>query len=508
MCGLLFQVDARGIQTRSGFLIGLRKMRWRGPDAEGLTEEDGGRVRLGHCRLSIIDPTARSNQPMASACGQFVIIFNGEIYNHLEIRRALSLQCRTTSDTETIIEGFAKRGREIFALLDGMFALVIYDRVNKSWISARDAFGIKPLFIHQDGPNTVIASESAVIAAMVSAPICRDSIDEWRLIRRPIPGASYFQGVREVPPGVSLDSRGWTVSHWEWPPEPTEFSQVVFEQLVTKSVRAHELSDVTNVALLSGGLDSAVITALSKASRCYSVGLNINNEFEGARETAQQLNQELVEVELTVDELVESWKELAVLRGEPLSVPNEGLIFRVSTAMQPEEKVVLTGEGADELLFGYDRIFRWSTHQIQLDITKFLRRYGYSETAPTPRLVQFLAELAPGKRPVEFVEDFFYRVHLPGLLRRMDFASMAASKEARVPFVDKSLISYMYRQPVSIKMTEDVAKLPLRRLAQRMCLKGALGRRKIGFSAHIAPNESQFLGYQRFQAVVLEALKW
>lgn len=445
---------------------------------------------------------------MTSSCGRFAMVFNGEIYNHLEIRRALDLECKTMSDTETVLEGFAKLGRSVFCLLDGMFALVIYDRVRKTWIAARDAFGIKPLFFHQSETTTVIASEAAVIASMVGVAPCAEAIQEWRLIRRPVPGLSYFNQINEVPPGVSMNTRGRIDRHWEWRGQPVEFRQEVFEELLAESVRSHQLSDVTNVALLSGGLDSAVITGLSDVSRCYTVGLTTNNEFKGARESASRLNKELVEVALTSEELIETWKRLTILRGEPLSLPNEGLIFCVCEAMQPNEKVVLTGEGADELLFGYDRIFSWAHAQKDLDLDDFLTRYGYSDTAPTPRLMEFLSQLASDKSPVEFVEDFFYQVHLPGLLRRMDFASMAASKEARVPFVAKSLISYMYRQPVMMKLADGSSKIPLRRLAERMSLQGTLRRKKIGFSANVNPNDDQLLSYQRFQASVLEALRW
>lgn len=506
MCGLLFHITSNEPLPECRFLAHLLKMQWRGPDAQAIHSENQGHVRFGHCRLSIIDPTPRSNQPMLSHDGRFIIVFNGEIYNHLALRESLSLTCSTGSDTETILEGFTKLGDRIFELLNGMFSLVIYDKITGKWVAARDAFGIKPLYIHTDARQTIIASEAAIIADMINAPLSEESLSEWRLIRRPLPGHSFFHGIDEIEPGTSLNSDGYVKRHWQWIASDEPFAQTRFEQLLGNSVKEHELSDVGNVALLSGGLDSAIITALSKVSHCYTVGLPTNNEFEGAAETASHLGKHLTKVKINNEDLSDTWRSLTRLRGEPLGLPNEGLIYRVCTSMQPHEKVVLTGEGADELLFGYDNLFRWSSQKKQIDTATFIRLYGYSDTSITERLLDYIENLKANRQPVEFMEDFFYQLHLPGLLRRMDFASMAASKEARVPFVNKSLIQYMYRRPSALRIDNTYSKIPLRALAEKLGLAGALGRKKIGFSAQTDTAASRTQDYAKFQQIVLEAL--
>ena len=511
MCGFLFVDQAGGSRiTSAHFEAALNRQRWRGPDAQNTMLIDDGRFLLGHNRLSIIDPIARSDQPMVSRDGRYIIAYNGEIYNHLAIRRQLGIAFQTTSDTETLLEGYALIGEKIFELLDGMFSLVILDRQTGRWIAARDALGIKPLFIGRGADGaTVLGSEAAVVALLVEAKPCPLAIEEWRLIRRPLPGASFFQGVGEILPGTVRRHDNTVASFWTPTPSDQPYEQEIFESLMRETVSQHELSDVQNVALLSGGLDSAVITALSSVSRTYCVGLTGNNEFNGAAETAATLGRELLTVTITPEALRDSWRELARLRGEPLGLPNEGLIYAVSKAMQPMEKVVLTGEGADELLFGYDGIYRWAVSTPWQGVETFLSRYGYSETPrPTDRLLQYIETLREGRHHIEFVEDYFYRVHLPGLLRRMDFASMAASKEARVPFVSKQLINYMYRRPSEIKINSTESKLPLRALAAKLGLTGALNRKKIGFSAQIEKNNSRFVEYAEFQKIVLEALKW
>ncbi len=508
MCGFIFSVYSDRSQ-KENLVSGLRRMSWRGPDAESHYELNEGSVFLGHRRLAVIDPQHRSDQPMRSRCGRYHIVFNGEIYNHLEIRRDLGLSCETLSDTETILEGYALLGEQIIPKLDGMFAFVIYDRQQNRWICARDGFGIKPLYIYRFNDAAILCSEAAVIAEIVGARPDADSVEEWKIVRRPVPGFSFFKNIREVLPGTIERSDGSSSRFYSLKPSVEVFSQEKFEQLLRESVVAHELSDVSNVGLLSGGLDSGVITALSKVDKCYTVGLDENNEFLGAEETATVVSKNLVKVVITENQLLENWRYLTRLRGEPLSVPNEGLIFQVCKAMQDNEKVMLTGEGADELLFGYDGIFRWAVSSEWCGVDDFLARYGYSLTPrPTQRLLDYIENLREGKSLIEFTEDFFYDFHLPGLLRRMDFASMAASKEARVPFVSKALVEYMYRRPHQIKIDGVESKIPLRRFAKQLGLQEALDRKKIGFSAQMDSSKSRQDDYLYFQEVIMEALEW
>lgn len=511
MCGFIFAEQVYGNRMpKERFESALNRQKWRGPDAQHILSIDNGRFLIGHNRLSIIDPDSRSDQPMISHDGRFAIVFNGEIYNHLEVRHKLGIEFRTKSDTETLLEGYSLIGEDIFKLIDGMFSLVIIDCLSGQWIAARDPLGIKPLFLgHDPSGMTVIGSEASVVASLIDASPCPIAIEEWRLIRRPVPGASFFQGVSEVLPGTVRRNNGSTKVFWELTASDQPYEQEVFESLLRATIHRHELSDVKNVSLLSGGLDSAVITALSSVTRAYCIGLPGNNEFQGAKETAALLGRELVNVTITPDELKNNWRELTVMRGEPLGLPNEGLIYGVCKQMQPMEKVVLTGEGADELLFGYDGIYRWASSTPWQGAQEFLARYGYANPVRlTERLSTYIENLKSSKESIEFVEDFFYLVHLPGLLRRMDFSSMAASKEARVPFVSKNLVDYMYRRPHEIKINKSESKLPLRQLASKLNLHGALARKKIGFSAQIESSKTRFIEYSEFQNIVLESLKW
>ena len=511
MCGLLYldQLPGADALGRDTVRAALQRQHWRGPDATGHVVLADGRFHLGHNRLAIVDPAPHADQPLASSDGRYLIVFNGEIYNHRELREQYRLTTRTRADTEVIVAGYAAHGEAFLRELEGMFAFVIHDTVANTWVAARDALGIKPLFIHRGARRTILASEAATIAALTGASPDAQSLAEWRLIRRPVPGRSFFVGIDEVLPGQVLHSDGRTSRVWQLAQRNDRFDDDAFGKLLQRIVHEHERSDVSNVALLSGGIDSAVIMALSDVRKAYTVGLDTSNEFADAADTATALGRELETVGLRASDLTGTWRTLTRLRGEPLAVPNEGLIYAACAAMGPNEKVVLTGEGADELLFGYDRLYRWALDQPHLDPAAFLARYGYSDTeAPTPRLLSLLGELAEGQRAIDAVEDFFFTVHLPGLLRRMDFASMAASKEARVPFADRRLVDYCYRAPSASRLDAQHAKLPLRALLDRIGLTGPLNRSKIGFAANPSGAASRSDEYRAFQNIILEELAW
>lgn len=509
MCGFIFQKNLSEIIDHNQFNFFLNGMSWRGIDSQNSCLLKNNTVGLGHCRLAILDLSEQANQPMISKDNRYYILLNGEIYNHLEIRKKHDLICDTNSDTETVLAAYIKLGNDVFSILDGMFAIVIYDTLTSRWVAARDAFGIKPLYMHKSANSLIVASEASTISKMINAKPSPTSLAEWEIIRRPIPGYSFFEDIYEVLPGSIIDSDGYVYTHWSWERQQENFEQEVFEQLLIKSISDHELSDVQNVSLLSGGLDSALILACSNIQKCYTVGLVDNNEFEGALDTSNVLNRDLTQVTIDKQTLQETWKFLTRLKGEPLSLPNEALIFKACKAMLPTEKVILTGEGADELLFGYDNIFRWIKGETKIIPEMFLQRYGYSQNCnKSDRLIDFIHDLSSLKKPIDFLEDFFYQVHLPGLLRRMDFASMAASKEARVPFVSKGLISYMYRQPYNIKINKTESKIPIRKLAEKFNLQGALNRKKIGFSAQLNRASSRYSDYQNFRNIILGELLW
>lgn len=507
MCGILFSTN--GDFSLKKFENALNLQKWRGPDnfsVHAVSEN----IFMGHVRLAIVDTNFDANQPMLSNCGQYKIIFNGEIYNHINLRNKYELNCKKKSDTETLLEGFIKIGVNFIDELDGMFSFVIVHIKSGQWWAARDRFGIKPLYQYKNRNQVIISSEPISIRHLANTSLRPDAWSEWELFRRNLPGSTFFNEINEILPGSIIQS-GSKIAQLTIP--STNINSDIHDeelfQLIQESVTSHQLSDVKNVALLSGGLDSSIIVALSNVQTVYSVGLNHNNEFSEATETAKKLNRNIKNIIVTDQELEEAWKYLITLKGEPINVPNEGLIYLACKNMDSSEKVVLTGEGADEIFFGYDRIYRWALSQKKLDLDLFLKMYCYSKNVKmTDLMSEYFFTISEKKQTIEFVEDFFVEFHLPGLLRRMDFASMAASKEARVPFVNKKLFEVMYKSEYSKKINSIHSKIQLRKVANKLKLYGPLMRKKIGFSSSKIDNNNRYQEYENFSKFNREVLGW
>lgn len=512
MCGILFIDQKKNSFSIEQFQKALFSQSWRGPDNTDFRTYKNNKILFGHNRLSIVDENIRSNQPYEIENGRYSIIFNGEIYNYLELKKDLNLTTKTSSDTEIILRGYIKLGKKILDYLDGMFSFIIYDNLINKWFAARDHFGIKPLYFFKNKHLTVIGSESGVIAKLLSLSSDMESIQDWRVFRRPAPGYTFFKNLKEFLPGHYLSSDDSSLRSY-WSIRDLKFSkfyQEEFEDTLKKSIYSHQIGDMAPVSLLSGGLDSSIITSYAnRVNTSYSVGLYRNNEFKSAEKISKKIGKQLVKIKVTKEELISSWKKLTDIRQEPLSVPNEGLIYLVCKKMKKKEKVVLTGEGADELLFGYDRIYRWATITKKLNVNKFLEFYSYSDKYyPSSRMIEYIIKTSENKNVIQFIEDFFIDFHLTGLLRRMDFASMAASKESRVPFVSKKIIKLLYRQPSNIKIDTEYSKKPLRKIIKNIELDFILSRKKIGFSSSLSNKINRFEEYENFQKIVLGELNW
>jgi asparagine synthase (glutamine-hydrolysing) len=510
MCGILFVDQKKEFVSKSNFVKILKSQSWRGPDNTAFKSLNNNKIFLGHNRLTILDKNSRSNQPMESDDGRYLLIFNGEIYNYKKIIKKYKLKLRTTSDTEVVLKGFIHKGKNILNDLDGMFSFVIYDKKKSEWFCARDRFGIKPLFLYYDKNKTVIGSEPGSIAKLLGLKIDHTSILEWKLFRTPTPNYTFFKNLIHFPKSCFRTNKtNRNIPYYRLKKKNNKINFTKIKKLIDDSIYSHQMGDVSCTSLLSGGIDSTIILKnSSKVKRCYSVGLENNNEFIAASKIAKKLNKKISLINVQHKKLLSTWKYLTKLRKEPLSVPNEGLIYLVCKKMNKKNKIVLTGEGADEIFFGYDKIFRWALTQKKLNIRKFIELYGYSNTVkPTIRFMKYIKNLASRKKVIDFVEDFFYDFHLPTLLRRMDFASMAASKEARVPFVSKNVIENLYRKNPTIKINKDYSKIPLRKYIEKINLDFVLKTKKIGFSAEVNSKLGKFYNYSMFQNMVIKVFK-
>lgn len=389
MCGITGFVGASALRS-GGPTETVRLMagtlRHRGPDDFGIWVDPEPPVALGHTRLSIIDLSDQGHQPMQSASGQYVIVFNGEIYNFQALRQSLEragTRFRGCSDTEVLLEAIARWGVEVaLARVNGMFAFALWDRRNRRLTLARDRLGEKPLYYGWMGQTFVFASE---MKALLTHPATRIDIDRGALtlfMRHnyvPTP-YSIFQGVAKLPPGTSLTVRA--DRPWERPEalpywsarsaaedgcrEPLDVSPKGavdrLDTLLRESVAMRLVSDVPLGAFLSGGIDSSTIVALMqaeapRAARTFTIGFHEARYDEAgyARAVARHLGTDHTELYVTPEDALTVIPSLPTVYDEPFADSSQIPTILLSRLARREVTVALSGDGGDELFGGYDR---------------------------------------------------------------------------------------------------------------------------------------------------------
>ena len=556
MCGIagILRFNPREVVEEARLKRMRDVLRHRGPDGEGLWIE--GPVGLAHRRLAIVD-VAGGLQPMSGEDDRVWITYNGEIYNHAALRPALEAKghrYQTRSDTETVVHLYEEEADRCVEALQGMFAFAIWDRSEQRLLLARDRLGIKPLYYSVTESELLFASEiKAILAVTPERPALNHAaIPEFLATRYLAGDETFFRGIRKLPPGHVLT---WSPAagpqrrrYWSLP-IGTDDSSAGFEQRAEElrgrleaTVRSHLMSDVPLGLFLSGGLDSSGLAALmapmvSDRIRTFSVGFDdtASNELPFAALAARAIGAQHHEVVLSPGEFFGSLPRLIWHEDEPVAFPSSIALNAVSQLARPHVKVVLTGEGADELFLGYNwyRLTAWNQElgrHYRAWTPPALRRGVRRAVAALPRQLHryasrsFLA-LDPGVRTVCY-ENFSvfsstwrralladrqlveatdpYREQLrcfdeaPGstlermsradlqtylveLLMKQDQMSMAASIESRVPFLDHELVEHVVRTPARFKIRGLTTKAVLREALRDRVPREILERRKLGF---------------------------
>ncbi|MFL2940522.1 MAG: asparagine synthase (glutamine-hydrolyzing) [Marine Group III euryarchaeote CG-Epi4] len=478
MCGILGIFGFNFINAEDS----LHLQNHRGPDNTGIWQKED--VFLGHKRLSIIDLNPRSNQPFKIA--NEVIIFNGEIYNYEELAKEHHLDLTTTSDTEVVLLMYQKYKEKCLAFFNGMFSFVIYNTTTKKYFVARDRLGIKPLYWHHDSYcKDIFSSEVCSIKALISTSIDSFSVRQYEKLRMCVNNDTFFKEIKQFPAAHYMYSGEEPRRYWDidlsFKEEPSDSELFA---LLSSSVSYRAIADVNVGSYLSGGLDSTIITALLKPENSWTVGFEDLNEFKWA-EIASELYQTDHEA-LIVDE-VKFWETMEFMvkkRGEPLSVPNEVLIYLMTKRVKTKNTVVLSGEGADELFFGYDRIFKWANSSNEFDILDFDEKYSYGKHSDL-EVMEYALSKTKGQTRLEKVNYYFLTNHIQGLLRRLDNSTMLCSVEGRVPFLDHRLVDRIAGVSFDWKMGSTF-KSSLKRVFSKIVPKDIIQRKKMGFPVPIS----------------------
>lgn len=387
MCGIcgVFNFDRKQIVSRRDLENMNRQILHRGPDDSGFYLSDN--IGMAMRRLSIID-VARGQQPVTNEDGSSWIVFNGEIYNHSEVREGLEQlghRYQSHCDTETIVHAYEEYGTECVKYLRGMFAFAIWDSRRRSLFLARDRLGIKPLyFLNRDG-QFLFASEIKAILAFpgVRAEFDRSALPEYLAFGYLCGSRTMFSGIHKLLPGqtAEINEAGHVRigEYWELPPRKEgdirsrEFYVQTYREMLEDSVSRHLMSDVPLGMFLSGGLDSSAIAALmSKISKgsieTFAVGYEEESysELPYARTVAQHIGCRHREVRVSRFEFFSSLPKLIWHEDEPLAWPSSVSLYFVAKLASQHVKVVLTGEGSDETLAGYGR-YGWTMLNYRYD---------------------------------------------------------------------------------------------------------------------------------------------
>ncbi len=504
----------------------------RGPDSGGRVVEPG--LALVFRRLAILDPGSASDQPMTDPSGRFTIVFNGEIYNFRRLQEELrqaNVTLRTSGDTEVILQGYALWGERVLDKLEGMFAFVIVDRLKRCVLVARDPFGIKPLYVHRDGAFIAFASEMRPLTRFAGVAPDLRALAELLTFRFAAGRLSNLQNIEKVPAGtlirISLDQGSYSESKFADPlstfePDPsigeTEAREIARDAL-RQSVRDHLQSDVGYALQLSGGIDSSLVAALAAKEaghRVSSFGVSLpglaDDESRWQRAVADRYQLDHHDLPLDDNGFADALPRAITAMEGPTAHFGCVALMLLCEQIRSMTKVVLTGEGADELFGGYMRYRLWRDLRRKGRLARLVPNVAWPYLSRWREIERFkgrdpaiyssvfhdvvaLAKVFPELNPVPGAReetaarfsDFRSRMfavdqtsYLESLLMRQDKMAMAASVEARVPFTHWPMAKVINRIPVAIRVPGNDTKPILKSIAESLLPRDLIYRRKIG----------------------------
>ncbi|HNZ98102.1 asparagine synthase (glutamine-hydrolyzing) [Ruminococcus sp.] len=492
----------------------MDRIRHRGPDAEGKYIDDD--IALGHRRLSIIDISSSGDQPIFNEDNSLVIIFNGEIYNYKDIREKLveAGHCfRTNTDTEVLIHGYEEYGEKLLNMLRGMFSFVIWDKNKKELFGARDFFGIKPMYYANMNGTLMFGSE---IKSFLEHPnftkeLNTTTLENYLTFQYSPTSETFFKNVYKLPPahyfrfkdGKFEAKRYWDVKfNADGKPQLDEWVNMISDTF-HNSVEAHKIADVEVGSFLSSGVDSSYVAAIADVDKTFTVGFGSDekyNEIGWAKNFSAAIGKENTSKVITPEEYWDSLSMIQYHMDEPLADPSAVALYFVCNIASEKLKVVLSGEGADEIFGGYN-VYSDPDGTLYDKLPRPVKR-GIGKIAsklPAKRGVNFFVRkgkdveerfignaymFTPADRkallkitteapdPTEITAHFYKNVkgkddvtkmqyldlHMwmaGDILLKADKMSMANSLELRVPFLDKEVMALAEKIPTKYRVTHD-----------------------------------------------------
>lgn len=537
----------------------------RGPDRQSFYYDEQSGVLLIHARLAIQDLSQAGNQPMTSVCGRYVMIYNGEIYNHLELRK--QLECETTiqwqghSDTETLLMMVTCWGLEkTLSVIVGMFAIALWDKKSKRLELVRDRMGEKPLYYGRQEGVFLFASE---LKALKPHPAFQAEIDSGNIMQFlqfgyiPAP-QSIYRDINKCEPGhqITLDAKGHLIAnqaYWSLSDQINvetiwQESQAInhLEELLVRSITEQQISDVPLGAFLSGGIDSSTIVALmqhygKKQVKTFSIGFEEQgfNEARAASDIASYLDTDHCELYVSAKDAMAVIPQLPMVYDEPFADSSQIPTWLVARLAKESVKVVLSGDGGDELFAGYSRYVHalpiWQKWRYRSPVLKKMAKSVLNFLSPSQwdQLFHYLPGVEirqPGYKIYKLADllnagnfnSFYYSLvtrrgveslglhgerpcqvqipdlrtaltalqymdvtqYLPGdILTKVDRAAMSHSLEVRIPLLDHRIVEFAFGLPDDLKIRAGQGKWLLRQVLRRYLPEEKLFKRsKSGFA--------------------------
>ena len=546
MCGILGSVN----KTFENDTLEL--ISHRGPDDSDIVKlvYQNNNICLGHVRLAIQDLSEAGHQPMYSASKKHIIIFNGEIYNHLELREELKeIEFRGHSDTETIVNYIEKFGIDSIRKFNGIFGLAIFDIEHQKLYLARDRFGVKPLYYYHNDKELIFSSEMKPILKLVpNLKLDIDALNEYLVLRYNPSPKTMVQNIKKVYPGEILE---YSLNQYTLNRVTNINEKLISSIKIDKSkseaywvdavsdalelaVERQMIGDVEVGSFLSGGIDSALITAIaSKYSKhkikTYCIGFNGSakfNEANDAKRSAEILGTQHYDIIANSNEYMKILEKSTYINEEPNGTENTFAQYEVSRLGAKYTKVILAGQGADEIFMGYGKYSAELKREKYLLLIQLAKQFKFLFSSPKyhklQRAIYSLTEQDPLKRfekiytvyqeeerqrllKSRFINQetgvsYFYNL-IPNELNALDKMSildtytslsdellmygdkmtMATSIEMRVPFLDNDLVSLVQKIPHHYKIKNGVHKYILKEVAKKYLPDEIINRPKKGF---------------------------
>ncbi|WP_200410781.1 asparagine synthase (glutamine-hydrolyzing) [Virgibacillus salexigens] len=551
MCGfigMLFDEPMeRSAQEIANFKEQNNIITHRGPDDEGYYFDSY--MSFGFRRLSIIDIES-GTQPLSYHDEQIWMVFNGEIYNYLELRQELvneGYHFETNSDTEVIAALFTKYKEEAFQLLRGMFAILIWDKQNEELYGARDPFGIKPLFYYENDRGMSFASEKKSIALMLEKEeVDQDALQHYLSFQYVPEPMTMSKGIHKVEPGhyfkkipaqPIMFTRYWHASFQPMNRSKQDWIEQI-QDVMYDSVDVHMRSDVPVGSFLSGGIDSTLIVSIAKTInpriKTFSVGFEREgySEIDVAKETADKLNVENISTTITPEAYIKNLPLIMWHMDDPLADPSCVPLYFVSEEARKHVKVVLSGEGSDELFGGYNiyrepeslKVFEAIPTPVKELLAKVstvlpegVKGKSFLDRGTTPLRERYIgnAKMFEAEEKEKLLKSYNEQLGYQQITRKLfdhvrdypsvnqmqyvdihtwmrgdillkaDRVTMANSLELRVPFLDKEVFQVARQLPVDMKIANGTTKQILREASRGIIPDHVLDRKKLGFPVPI-----------------------